>query len=136
MCSWVQKQKESGIYEDVSLESGLAVLVRWAELMRAVEPSLKGMLIMKIDLNMKSPNRRLDFRVAFRGNDFRDKWALLQRAIEADMEKPDSPFEKQKRAEAGNDEKLFSDNDVVPGAYYDFSLRVKDTFEPFGPSAK
>ena len=29
-----QKQKESGIYEDVSIESGLSVLVRWAEMLK------------------------------------------------------------------------------------------------------
>ena len=128
-----QKQKESGIYEDVSLESGLAVLVRWAELMRSIEPQLKGMLVTRLEINMKSPNRRLDFRVAFRGEDFRDKWAIMQRALEADMEKPDSPFEKAKRAEAGNDEKPFvSEGNTVPGAFFDFSLRIKEAFEPFG----
>ena len=72
-----QKQKESGIYEDVSLESGLAVLVRLSEILISVEPELKPYLVTKLDLQMKAPKRNLELVIAFRGEDFREKIGVV-----------------------------------------------------------
>jgi hypothetical protein len=131
-----QKQKESGVYEDVSLESGLAVLVRFAEVLRPIEPQLGRYLVSRIDLNMKAPNRRLEFTIAFRGEDFRDRMSVLRQAIEAEFTKPDTPFERSDRDELAKEE-LFRDRDEtkVSGAYFKITMRVKDSFEPFGPSS-
>lgn len=93
-----QKQKESGIYEDVSLESGLAVLVRLSEVLKSIEPQLGRYLMMKLDLNMKAPSRSLEVVVAFRGDDFRDRVGVLEQAIEAEYDKADSPFTRPKGA--------------------------------------
>ncbi|MEO6594156.1 MAG: pilus assembly protein PilM [Planctomycetota bacterium] len=131
-----QKQKESGVYEDVSLESGFAVLVRWAGLLKSVEPQLKRYLVTRIDLTMKG-NRKLDFQVAFRGEDFRERESALVQAIEAEYNKPDSPFERPAARSAGTPEELFKDtggDSGVIGAYYKFSMPIKGAFEPFGPS--
>lgn len=131
-----QKQKESGVYEDVSLESGLAVLVRWAEFMKSVEPLLGRYLVTKVDLTMRG-NRKLEFTVAFRGDGFRDKESALRQAIEAEYDKPDSPFERPSARAPGTPEDLFKDtggDSGVLGAYYRFTLPVKGSFEPFGPS--
>ena len=128
------KQQDSGIYEDITLESGLAVLVRFAQIMKAVEPQLGRYLMLRLAVNMKAPNRKLEFLVAFRGDDFRDRLNALQLALEADYEDPKSPFEKPStRAESAKEE-LFRDSaeSGVAGAYYKITLRVKDSFQPFG----
>jgi Tfp pilus assembly PilM family ATPase len=132
-----QKQKESGVYEEVSLESGLAVLVRWAEILKRVEPQLGRYLVPRIDLDMKAPNRRLDFTIAFRGDDFRSRMSVLERAIEADYQSNDSPFAPPQRSDELVKELPFSDavDRGVQGAYFRVSMRIKDAFAPFGPSA-
>lgn len=131
-----QKQKESGVYEDVSLESGLAVLVRWSELLASVHDNLGRYLIAKVDVNMKAPNRRLEFSIAFRGDDFRDKFSTLQQAIDAEYANPESPFERPPAGKDQSPEERFRDSDEsgVRGAYYKITLPVKDVFGPFGPS--
>jgi Tfp pilus assembly PilM family ATPase len=131
------KQKESGIYEDVSIESGLAVLVRWAELIRATEPQLGKFVVTKIDLNMKPPNRRLEFTIAFRGEEFRSRRESLRNAIDEEIKRPDSPFEVSAKAEQEKPAALFANSAEtgVTGAYYTITMHVKDVFAPFGPSA-
>lgn len=129
-----QKQKDSGIFEDVSIESGLAVLVRWSEMLRDAEPELGRFLVTKFDLSMKAPNRTLEFTVAFRGDDFRDRRSALQRVIDAELDRADSPFERPKRADEGKSEDMFRDSKEsgVIGAYYRIVLHVKENFRPFG----
>ena len=129
-----QKQKESGVYENVSLESGLAVLVRWAELMKGVEPQLGRYLVPRLDLTMKSPNRQLEFTVAFRGEDFRSRMSALKRAIDAEIGRADSPFMPPKRSGDDVRELPFADADEkgVAGAYFRITIAVKDAFDPFG----
>jgi Tfp pilus assembly PilM family ATPase len=134
-----QKQKESGVYEDVSIESGLAVLVRWAEMMKGSESQLGRFLVTKIDLSMKGPNRRLEFTVAFRGDDFRSRRDTLQAAIEAELKRPDTPFEVRKGEAAANETPFKDPKDAqsgIPGAYYKVVMQIKDVFPPFGPSSR
>jgi Tfp pilus assembly PilM family ATPase len=132
-----QKQKESGVYEDVSIESGFAVLTRWSELMKGVESELGRFLVTRIDLNMKSGVRRLEFTIAFRGEDFRSRRQQLQRAIDAEFARADSPFEAPKRSDERKDEDTFKDiaDSGVPGAYFRVTLPIKDVFAPFGMGA-
>lgn len=133
-----QKQKESGIFEDISLESGLAVLVRWAEMLKATESQLGRFLITKVELNMRSPNRQLEFTIVLR-DEFRLRKQALMQAMDAEFAKPDSPFEK--RPGAREREELFRDPNSgeidpnSPGAYYYFTLGVKDSFQPFATNA-
>ncbi len=129
-----QKQKESGIYEDVSIESGLSVLVRWAEMLKTVEPQLGRYLVPSVELNMKPKSRSLLFTVAFRGEDFRARMSVLQRAIALETGKPDSPFAPPDNPSPPED--LFTDRDEsgVTGAYFKFDIPIKDAFQPFGPS--
>ena len=121
----------------MSLESGLAVLVRWSEMMRLGEPELGRFLVTKIDLSMKAPSRTLEFTVAFRGDDFRNRRSALQRILDAELDRADSPFERPKRPDEGKSEEMFRDSKEsgVTGAYYRVVLHVKDTFRPFGPVA-
>lgn len=132
-----QKQKQSGVYEDVSLESGLAVLVRWSDMLRSIEPQLGRYLVPRLELAMKAPNRRLEFVVAFRGEDFRERMSVLEQAMDAEYAKPDSPFERPSTRDQASVEERFRDSAEtgVSGAYYKVTMRVKDVFEPFGPSS-
>lgn len=133
-----QKQKQSGIYEDVSVESGLAVLSRWSALMKELEPTLGRFLVTRINLNMKAPNRQLQFTIAFRGDDFRSRHTALKGALDAEMAKEDSPFEPAdpKKAPPGKEVEQFRDTTAsgVAGAYYTVTLPIKDAFQAFGPS--
>lgn len=124
-----QKQKESGIYEEVSLESGFAVLVRFSEMMRGVESQLGRYLMTRIELQMRSNKRYLKFTVAFR-SDFRTRASALQSAIEAEIAKPDSPFQANEPTVKLLDEDLFKGGG--DGAYFTVTMRIKDTFAPFG----
>lgn len=131
-----EKQKESGVYEDISLESGLAVLVRWSEVMKSVEPQLGRYLVPGLDLDMKSG--KLVFTCAFRGEDFRTRKGVIERAFKQDMGKPDSPFWEGKDRAATAPEVPFRDikDKGVPGAYFTFTVHIKESFAPFGPSAR
>jgi Tfp pilus assembly PilM family ATPase len=135
-----QKQKASGIFEDISLESGLAVLVRWTEVLKSVEPQLGRYLVTKIDLSMKSPNRHLEFTIAFRDPDFRKRRQVLASAITAEIQKPDSPFEPATSQAVNHDtDEVFKDPTTgeidanTVGAYCAFTMAIKDSFPPFGP---
>lgn len=131
------KQTQSGVFEDVSVESGLAVLSRFAEVMKELEPTLGRFLVTRISLTMKSPNRQLQFVVALRGDDFRSRHTALKAALDAEMAKPDSPFEPPdpKKPPPGKDVEQFRDtgNSGVAGAYYTVTLPIKDAFQAFGP---
>lgn len=131
-----EKQKASGVYEEVTLESGLAVLVRWAEVMKSIEPQLGRYLVPMVDLDMKS--RKLTFQTAFRGTDFRTRMAVVERALNLEIGKPDSPFMKPERGDMRPPETLFTDRDEkgVTGAYYTFTVPIRELFAPFGPSAR
>jgi Tfp pilus assembly PilM family ATPase len=131
------KQTQSGVFEDVSVESGLAVLSRFAEVMKELEPTLGRFLVTRINLTMKSPNRQLQFVVALRGDDFRSRHTALKAALDAEMAKPDSPFEPPdpKKPPPGKDVEQFRDTGAsgVAGAYYTMTLPIKDAFQAFGP---
>ncbi len=131
-----QKQKETGVYEDVSIESGLSVLVRWAEMLKGIEPQLGRYLVPSLELSMKPKSRKLQFRVAFRGEDFRSRMSILQSAIAKEVARPDSPFTQSK--EPTPPERLFADRSEtgVTGAYFEFTIPIKDSFQPFGPSSR
>lgn len=131
-----QKQKESGVYEDIALESGLAVLVRWAEVLKGIEPDLGRYLVATVDLDMKS--RKLEFTASLRGEDFRARQSVIERAFTLEMGKPDSPFRMPERGAFAGTTTLFKDSSatMVAGAHVKFVVDIKETFQPFGPSAR
>jgi hypothetical protein len=135
-----QKQKASGVYEDVALESGLAVMVRWAEVLKSIEPEIGRYLVASVDLDMKS--RKLSFTMALRGEDFRARQNTVQRAFQLEISKPDSPFQKpviagQQATFAGTATPFADYKDrQVAGAHIAFILDIKELFQPFGPSSR
>jgi type IV pilus assembly protein PilM len=132
-----QKQKESGVYEDVSLESGYAVLVRFAEVMNAAEKDLGRYLLTRLELSMK--HRTLGFTIAFREEDFRGRFARLEDTLEAEYARTDSPspFMASDSSKPWWKEEIFKDADKtgVKGAYFDVTLTIKENFDPFGGGA-
>ena len=110
------------------------MLVRWAEMLKTVEPQLGRYLVPQVELNMKPKSRNLRFTVAFRGEDFRARMSVLQRAIALETGKPDSPFAPPDNPSPPED--LFTDRDEsgVTGAYFKFEIPIKDSFQAFGPS--
>ncbi|MCR9244714.1 MAG: pilus assembly protein PilM [bacterium] len=132
------KQKRSGIYEEVSLESGAAVLVRFAEIMQRVESELQRPLVTKISLNMKGERRSLTFHLALRGAGFRGRSEALRTELLAEFKREDSPFlEPQNTRRVWFAEKLFIDQaeTKVEGSYFVVTLDIKPTFAPFGEGA-
>lgn len=87
---------------------------------------------------MKHTNRRLEFTVAFRGDDFRARRDTLQSIIDAELQRPDTPFEIGKAETNRTTEEPFKDaaTSGSAGAYYKVVMHVKDVFAPFGPSGR
>ncbi|MGE3173941.1 MAG: hypothetical protein AB7O97_15050 [Planctomycetota bacterium] len=131
------KQKESGIYEEVSIESGLAVLVRFFEVLQRAESSMGKYLLCSLDLNMRATpsgstsGRFLQCRFAFRGDDFRVRFAALRQEIENECQRPDSPFQEIDTRVGGD--RPFKDGAEkgIGGAYYDIKIHIKESFDPF-----
>src|SRR5262245_1036752 len=104
------KQKESGIYEEVALESGLAVLVRFFEVLQKAEGSLGKYMLATLELNMTSTpgsghsGRWLQCRFAIRGDGFRERYSALRSAIEEECQRPGSPFEAIDDTRGGGDQ--------------------------------
>ena len=135
----IAQQQASGVYEDLSLDSGLAVLVRFFEVVkRAEDQGLGKYLICKYDITMKvtgsgdKSGRALNFTISFRGEDFRERESRLRDAFEAECNQPDSPFLKYDTL--ATKETLFSDTAEtgVKGAYFDVKVIVRESFSPFG----
>ena len=131
------KQKESGIYEEVSLESGLAVLVRFFEVLQRVEADLGKYLLCSLELNMRATaggehsGRYLTCRVAFRGEDFRERFASLRQAVDEECKREGSPFQEIDSRSGGDIRFKDGAEKGVMGSYYDLKIHVKGSFPPF-----
>ena len=126
---YLDDQREAtGVFSDLTLESGFAVLVRWAEVLMRIDEELGRFLVMDMELNLPfNPNSRwLKFTIALRGADFRTKHAALVRALEDECQRPDSPF---LELEDQGREILFEG-----GSYYILQVDIRPTYEAFVPA--
>ena len=123
------KQEESGIYENVALESGLSVLLRLFDVLKRAEPALGKYVLCKMNLAMTG-RRSLTFTIAIRGADFRARQVSLMNELQNEIRRSDSPFSAVDLG--GQGETLFSDRREknIQGAYYQFDLRIKESFGP------
>jgi Tfp pilus assembly PilM family ATPase len=132
------KQKESGIYEEVSLESGLAVMERFLEVLHKNEGALGKYLLCTMELSMRATpgrdvsGRYLQCRFAFRGDDFRDRNAALRQMFDDECKREDSPFQKVEESIGGDLPFRDGAEKGVSGSYYDLKLHVRESFQPFG----
>jgi len=132
------KQKESGIYEEVSLESGLAVVERFFEVLHKNEGALGKYLLCSLELSMRaSPSRDVSgrfvlVRFAFRGDDFRERNAALRQMFEDECKREDSPFQKLEESIGGDLPFRDGAEKGVAGSYYDLKIHVRESFAPFG----
>lgn len=132
------KQTESGIYEDVSLESGLAVIERFFDVLHKNEGALGRYLMCSLELQMKvtSPGRSecgrfVQCKFAFRGDDFRERNASLRQMFEDECKRPDSPFQSVEESIGGDIPFKDGAEKGVSGSYYDFKVHVRESFDPF-----
>lgn len=132
------KQADSGIYEDVSLESGLAVIERFFEVLHKNEGALGRYLLCSMELQMKvtSPGRPecgrfVQGRFAFRGEDFRERNAALRQMFVDESKRPDSPFISVEDSIGGDIPFKDGAEKGISGSYYDFKVHVRESFDPF-----
>ena len=127
-------RQDTGVYSDLSLESGFAVLVRWASILQSLEDRLGRFLVMEVELSLpaNANSRQLKFTIAIRGDDFRSKHSALVRAFEQECELEDSPFSEVK--EVGRED-IFQNTQEL-GSYYSLTLGIRETFEPFVPGGE
>lgn len=126
-----QQQESTGIYESLQLPSGVQVLSAFAEVVKAVERDLGEFLVSEVDLSIPASkeNKYLQVRVAFRGEDYRQRFTKLQDALQATFGDPNSPFRgfgRERQGSAG--EEVFADP-ATPGAYYWLRLEIRDDFQ-------
>lgn len=121
-----EQREQTGVYEDLQLPSGVYVLSYFSNVIKQVEDRLGEFLIAELDLNLQSRGPYLTFKAAFRGSDFRERFAILQEALSSTFSEETSPFMGFGRA-GGED--VFQDP-TVDGAYFQVKLDIKeDGFE-------
>lgn len=128
------KQEESGIYEDVVLESGLAVLERFFAVLKGAEEGTGRYLLTEFELGMRATGRgdrsgrSLRFTVAFRGDEFRIRQAALRAALQKEIdEHPGQPFLLLKEWKP---EQVYDSRETgVSGASYHLELVISEAFD-------
>ena len=124
-------EKDTGYFPEVKLESGLAVLQAFAEIVEKADasPSIGRFVVTEIDMRLGERTKpgRLSFKVGFRGSDFRIQSSNFQ-SICLQAVEGDGPFEKfeQKRGE-----ELYSD---IDGASFDLQFDIKNPYGVFQPT--
>lgn len=117
------QQEQTGVFEDLRLPSGVYVLSYFADVIQRIEKQLGSFLIAELDLNMQPRQPSLQVKIALRGADFRNRVAMLQDAIRATFEDPNSPF--QAFGLAGGED-VFREGD---GATVTMKIDLKEEFE-------
>jgi type IV pilus assembly protein PilM len=117
------QQEQTGVFEDLRLPSGVYVLSYFADVIQRIEKQLGSFLIAELDLNMQPRQPSLQVKIALRGEDFRNRVALLQDALRATFEDPNSPFTAFGLA-GGED--VFREGD---GATVTMKIDLKEEFE-------
>lgn len=117
-----KRQAEIGIYQDLQLPSGLAVLTRFAGILLPLEAQLGRYQVLDIDYSR--PAQTLKVKLAFRGSDMRDKAVKLDNAINADIARDDGPFLELKTPKGDP----FKDGG---GMYYDLTIVLKPDYDPY-----
>jgi Tfp pilus assembly PilM family ATPase len=117
------QQEQTGVFEDLRLPSGVYVLSYFADAVQRIEKQLGSFLIAELDLNMQPRQPSLQVKIALRGEDFRNRVALLQDALRATFDDPNSPFSGFGLA-GGED--VFREGD---GATVTMKIDLKEEFE-------
>ena len=123
------RRAETGIYSDISVPSGFAVLARFAQVITGVQERLGSFQVTKVDLSMKQTVKSpatLKFKVSFRDPQFRSKYLMLKQAFESEFARPESPMARFKDDKTS--EEPYSNPD---GCWYDFTIELRDRIEPF-----
>ncbi|PIE24597.1 MAG: hypothetical protein CSA62_01855 [Planctomycetota bacterium] len=125
-------ETDTGYFPEVKLESGLAVLQSFAEVIEEADasPSIGRFVVTEIDLQVggqgKSPGR-LSFTIGFRGSDFRIQSANFQSICQQAVKKG-GPFQAFREAKG---EQLYSD---IDGAAFQLQFDIKNPYGVFQPT--
>jgi len=119
-----KQQQATGVYQDLRLPSGLHVLAYLATIIKGIEKDLGAFLVTELDLKLpyRELGRALSFKVAFRGDDFRSRFQVLEDALNADFKKSDSPF-KGFRQRSGKVTPFV--DAVIAGGTFDIQLELR-----------
>ena len=95
-----------------------------ATVIKGIEKDLGAFLVTEVDLNLpyRELARILRFKVAFRGDDFRARYQVLEDAFRADFKKSDSPF-KTFRPRSGQVTPFV--DEIVAGATFSMELDIR-----------
>ena len=119
-------ENKTGYFPELKLESGLAVMVWFSEIIKRAggSPILNNFLVTSLDLKVgvKKSSRYLDAKLVFRGEDFREKAAEFMKILAEFCQNPQSPFAKFEEKGGG---KPFQGT-IEPGAIYVFRLVLKE----------
>jgi hypothetical protein len=126
------EQEKTGYYADLSLESGLSVLVRMAEVLQRLESQLGRYLLteIKLELPPQTDGRYLELTFALR-DDFRAKHAAIKQAFADDARQNDSPFLRVADDMPGNTKGFMHLEAGEEGAYVTVKVMVKPRFDVF-----
>ena len=121
-----KEQESTGVYQDLQLPSGVYVLSYWADVIAEVEKRIGPFLITELEMNLhqQAKSRFLQFRIAIRGDNFRDRFTVLEDAFQLRFADPACPFEGFQKA---RDPEVFVDPEV-PGSFYEMKLSMKESF--------
>jgi len=129
-----ERQNKEGIYGELQIAPGYAVLARFANLLVSIEEQLGRYQIADLELQLPPGDRGrfLKFTIILRGRDMRNKAALLKRAIEADIAKGDGPFDSIDGT--GKEKGDFGEGEAV-GIFFEMRILLKSDYEPFPEAA-
>ncbi len=118
------RQEETGVYRDLKLDSGYYVVAYLADVIQGIEQSLGAFLVTELNMSLpyREQGRVLDFKVAFRGEDFRTRFQLLNDTLVAEFKDPDSPF-RDFGSRSGKSTPFVGAE--VPGATYDMQIELR-----------
>lgn len=122
-----EQREQTGVYEDLQLPSGAYVLSYFADVVKTVESQLGSFLISEINLNLSSTRPTMGFEIAIRGDDFRQRFTILQDALRATFAEEGSPFLGFSTSRGATQEDVFRNG---TGAWFTASLDIKEEFEP------
>src|SRR5262249_50246582 len=136
-----QRREQSGVYDDLSGDSGLAVLLRFFEVLkRAEDNGLGKYLLCKFELHMKSSGLRRKshpaptFTIPIRDGERTAGMRKddLQSEFEAECKLPDSPFSRVDALATRDDPFADAAETGIRGSYFAMKIMIKDQFNAFG----
>lgn len=135
--NWVKRELEkikgeleerTGVYGEIQNESGLSVLQRFSELIAAAEKNERvgRFMILSVDLVVGAKAKvggSLEFRIAFRGDNYIEQNAAFNMVVQEFMRAKDSPFKPNANPYSGETRWTSA---LDPGGEFNYELDLVD----------